>query len=394
MPEGSIITDEQADLEGRGGPDGRRETRSSRPHRVTRLALLRHRLAARLERWGGRPALVAIAAMNAITGLAAVAILAPLTFGVDAEYFRRCALFAAEGRIDCDFVYSPLAALVARPLTWVSPTAAAVVMTLLGFAILVTGVRHETRGHALFDRVLVAIAALGFAPVVYELLLGQTTFLIAAALYPAARRPDSFRTGIPFGIVLALAPKPLLIPVLVWMVVWRRRALAASLLATVALTCLGLALMGPEQYRQWVHVLTSAGGASLAGNLSLSLAGNFSLWPLDWTDLAIAAAVGAATLWAILRDPSRGFVASLLASMVLAPYTGLYSASILLLAVKPGLAFAPRATRLLALIANPTLALLHALAVWSVGGLIACLSLTPRWSGRDREAMAPAQRAP
>src|SRR5450759_4361256 len=137
--------------------------------------------------------------MNAISGLAVAATLAPLSFGADADTFRQCASFAAEGRTDCGSLYSPLFALVARPLTWVSPTFAAVVMTLVGVAILLGGVKLETRGQAPIDRVLVTVAALSFAPVVYELLLGQVTLLIAAALYPVGRRADGFRNGIPLG---------------------------------------------------------------------------------------------------------------------------------------------------------------------------------------------------
>jgi len=331
------------------------------------------RLPILLERWSGRPLLVAVAAMNGITGLAVAAILAPTAFGADADTFRQCASFAAEGRTDCGFLESPLFALVARPLTWVSPTMAAVVMTLLGLTILLTGVTLETRGWTLVDCVLVAVAALGFAPVVYELLLGQTTLLIAVALYPAVRRADALRFGIPIGIVLALAPKPLLLAVLVWMLVWRRRALVAALLTALALTCLGLALMGPDQYRAWVSVLTGAGRASVTGTLSLSLAGNFSLWPLDPAKIVIAAVVGVAALWTILRDCSRGFVAALLAGLLLAPYTGLYAASILLLAVKPAVTFAPRAARVLALIANPALGLFLALAAWCAAGLVMCI---------------------
>ena len=380
MPEGSTITGEQVELEDSGVPNGRiREPRAGRPHEVTVTGSLRHRLAARLERWSGRPTLVALAAMNAITGLAVAAILARPSFGADADTFRRCASFAAEGRIDCGSLYSPLFALVARPLTWVSPTTAAIAMTLIGFAILVIGVKLETRCQAPVDRVLVAVAALGFAPVVYELLLGQVTFLFAAALYPVARRADAFRNGIPLGIALALAPKPLLLPVLVWMMVWRRRALTAALLATLTLTCLGVVLMGPDQYRQWISVLTGAGRESVSGT--------FSLWPLDPPRFALAAVIGAATLWAILRECSRGFVAALFSGLLLAPYTGLYAASILLLAVKPALAFAPRATRVLALIANPALGLFLALAAWSVGGLTACLPLA-----RPRRVRVPVGR--
>ena len=337
--------------------------------------------------------LVAVAAINAITGLAVAVILAPHALGDDAETFRRCAQFAADGRIDCGLLYPPLAALAFRPLTWLSPEAAAAFMSLLGLVILMTGVWLETRRRAPIDRALVAVAALGFAPVVYELLLGQVTFLIAAALYPVARRTDAFRSGIPVGIALALAPKPLLLLVVVWMLVWRRRALTAAVAVALALTGLGVLLMGPDQYRQWLSVLTGAGGASVSGTFSLSLKGNYSLWPLDPVRIILAVIVSGATLWTILRDPSRGFVAALLASLMLAPYTGLYSATILLLAVRPALVFAPRATRVLALTANPVLALMQGLGVWSLAGLVACFpfgrwrrtpggSATPRGPGK------------
>ena len=321
---------------------------------------------------------MAVAAINAITGLAVALVLAPHVLGDDAGTFRRCAQFASDGRIDCGLLYPPLSALAFRPLTWLSPEAAAAFMSLLGLVILMTGVWLETRGRAPVDRVLVAVAALGFAPVVYELLLGQVTFLIAAALYAVARRTDAFRSGIPVGIALAIAPKPVLLLVVVWMLVWRRRALTAALVVALALTGLGVVLMGTDQYRQWLSVLTGAGGASVSGTFALSLSGNLSLWPLDPAKLALAATVAAVVLWTILRDPSRGFVASLLASLLLAPYTGLYSATILLLAVKPALLFAPRATRALALTASPALALLPGLGAWSVAGLVACIPIPRR----------------
>ena len=190
--------------------------------------------------------LIAVVVMNVITGLGLGASIAAANFGGDSGLYRRCALLLAEGQPDfCGFLYSPLTALVARPLTWVSPTTAEIAMTLIGIAILVAGVVLETREQAPVDRVLVAVAALTFAPLVYELLLGQTTMLIAAALYLVARRPDAFRNGIPFGIAMALAPKPLLLPVLAWMMVWRRHSLAATLLTTLTLTGFGIALLGP-----------------------------------------------------------------------------------------------------------------------------------------------------
>jgi hypothetical protein len=94
--------------------------------------------------------------------------------------------------------------------------------------------------------------------------------------------------------------------------------------------------------------------------------------------------VAGAALWTIVRDPSRGFVAALLAGLLLAPYSLLYAFSILLLAVRPALAFAPRATRALALTASLAGFLLM-LTAWSVAGLLACLPLKrPRGGRRGR----------
>jgi hypothetical protein len=337
---------------------------------------MRERIAAALERRSGRQTLFAVTVMNVITGLGLGAHIAAANFGGDSGLYRQCALLLAEGRTEfCGFLYSPLTALVARPLTWVSPTTAIVAMTLIGVAVLLTGVALETRGQASIDRVLVALAALTFAPVVYELLLGQTTLLIAAAVYPVARRADGFRNGIPFGIALALAPKPLLVPFLVWMLVWRRHALLATMLTMLTLTGFGMALLGIDQYRDWLSVLTGAGRESVAGTFIFSQRdlGNFSLWPLNPATFVLACAVVAATAWAIVRDSSRGFVASLLAGLLLAPYSLLYAFSILLLGVKPALAFAPRTTRALALIANLVRASPLTMIAWSVAWLIACL---------------------
>jgi hypothetical protein len=232
------------------------------------------------------------------------------------------------------------------------------------------------------DRALVLVAAATFAPVVCELIFGQVTLLIAAAIYPVARRADGFQNGIPLGIALAIAPKPLLLPLLFWMLVWRRHALVATLATAVGLTCLGVVLAGPDQYQRWLSVITTAGSQSASGTLALSLSGNYSLWPLtQWTRF-LALAVGVATVWAIMRDPSRGFVAAILASLLLAPYTGLYAASILLLAVRPALGFAPRATRVLALTANLALGLLFGLGVWGVAGVVACLPVPRGWRAR------------
>ncbi len=84
------------------------------------------------------------------------------------------------------------------------------------------------------------------------------------------------------------------------------------------------------------------------GNLALTSLGA----PVVAVLLAIAA-IAAGGLWAILRDDRRGFVAALLAALLVAPFTLMYAASILLLAVGRPSPSRRCATRVLALIANP-----------------------------------------
>jgi len=363
---------------------------------VTAIVSTRDRLSAAVVRWSGRPTLLAIALMNMITGVAMGATIAGANFGGDSSLYRHCAVLLAEGQTAfCGFLYSPLMALAARPLTWVSPTAAILIMSLIGAAIVLVGMVLETRGRAFFDRVLVGISVFTFAPVVYELLLGQTTLPIAATLYPVARRQDGFRNGIPFGVALALAPKPLLLPLLFWMLVWRRRALTATILTAVILTGIGIAALGFDQYRSWFMVLTGAGSESVSGTfvLSADAVGNRSLWPLNPVNFVVACAVVVVTVWAIVKDASRGFVASLFAGLLLAPYSLLYAFSILLLAVKPGLEFAPRTVRALALSANLARYVPAALIIWSLVGLSRCLSLGGTWLGGVLNRGDPPNRA-
>ena len=299
--------------------------------------------------------------MNAITGLAAYWVLAPLSFGLDATAYRRGAEALAAGTYDKDFLYSPLAALLATPLTWLPVAAAAALMTAIGVAALGIGVAAETRGMARIDRALVAIAAFGFLPVVNELLLGQITLLFAAALWPIVRRPDSRRNGIAFGIAMALAPKPALLPVLLWMLLRRRQALLGVVVAGAATALVGLLVCGVDAHLNWLEVLTRAGTVDRRGNVSL------------WTDgaaawsVVAAALVAAATAVCLWRSEDAGLVAVLLAGLLLAPYTLVYSATILLVVVRTALRLAPWPTRLVALAANP--GLLAAAPIWLGAGL-------------------------
>jgi hypothetical protein len=318
----------------------------------------------------GRPYLVALATLNAIFGLAALTILVPLSFGFDVETYRRGAVDIESGVIATGYLYAPLFAVLARPLTLVSLPIATVALGTVSLIILVAGVRIETRGMALMDRLLVVIAVLGFVPLVYELVVGQVTLFIAAAVY-AVRDRDGGLRGIPLGIVLALVPKPLLLPLLAWMLLRRRRALGSAVMTALAMTAAGIGLLGIDIYSRWLDALAGTGQITRQGNQAISDLGSPELVvPLVVLVIAVAG-------WVILREEGRGFVAALVAGLLIAPYTQMYSVSILLLAVRPALAIVPRATRLLAFVANP--AVLIAFLPWAAAVLVSVVP-TPRRS--------------
>jgi hypothetical protein len=102
---------------------------------------------------------------------------------------------------------------------------------------------------------LLGIAVIGFLPILYDLELGNVTVLVLAALAAIAWTPDRIATGIPLGLVLATAPKPQLIPVLIWLALVHLRALVGALVTAALASLVGLALAGPAAYATWVEIL-------------------------------------------------------------------------------------------------------------------------------------------
>jgi hypothetical protein len=312
------------------------------------------------ERYGGRPFLVALAAMNAVIGLASVATLAPLSFGADVDFLRRGAQGLLDGVPVADFVFSPLCALVALPLAYLPAPAAAVVVLLIELAVLLVGIIHETRTLRDLDRLLIAAAIVFSVPIVNELLLGQVTILLAASIYPL-RDQDGFRRGIAFGITLALVPKPLLLPLLAWMLVWRRRALMGSLVTAAVLTAGGLLILGPAAYEDWFAALRGAGDVTRHAN--------FSVWSNGIQPVAVLLALPIVVAFAVsLRDCRSGFVTALAAGILLAPYSLIYALSVLVVALRPAVALAPRASRVLAITTN--IAVITVPLAWAAGWLV------------------------
>ncbi len=275
-----------------------------------------------------------------------------------------------------DYLYSPFAAALLIPALAVPTGVAVVGWLLIELLVLAAGTAVATRGLNLPDRLLVAVAALFFLPILYDLELGNVTVLVTAAVALAVWTPDRVATGIPLGLVLATAPKPQLIPLLFWLAIFHRRALAGAVGSAAVLTLAGLGLTGLTPYAAWLDALRAPrylGGAQII---------NLALWSLP-LPVAIGGAVAAvgASILALRRGYWPGLIAAICVGMLLAPYTLIYAAGLLLVAVPAAAHAAPRAVLLLALTAP--VALVVAFPAW-VGAVLVLAVVIPagRWPAR------------
>ena len=321
-----------------------------------------------------RPALVGLAFPTALVGGFAVVRAAQNVWAVDAHRNLAAAVALQHGAFgsDPDYLYSPLAAALTVPAVALPTDVAVVAWLALKIALLVVGTAIATRELGRIDRLLLGVAVVAFLPILYDLELGNVTVLIAAAIATVAWIPDRASAGIPLGIILATAPKPQLIPVLIWMALFRRRALAGALGAAGVGTLAGFVVVGPGPYEAWIAALRAPPDLT-RGNLSLSGMPTLVAIPA-------ALAVVAGTILALRRGPAPGLVAALACGLLVSPYTILYGAGVLLVATPCLARAAPRGTLALALLAPVGLVVAFPLWVASVGLLAFAVPSEP-WPG-------------
>ena len=121
------------------------------------------------------------------------------------------------------------------------------------------------------SRVLVVIAGVLFLPAMSDLLLGNVT-IVLTALALIAIRSDRIGAGVAFGIALAAVPKPLFIPLLLWMVAYRRRSLTGTIAGGLVATAVGVLILGVDRYVDFFTALSTGAGipTDFVGNLGLS----------------------------------------------------------------------------------------------------------------------------
>jgi hypothetical protein len=340
-----------------------------------------------VARWAiaDRPALVGVAGLSVVVGTFAVARAAQEVWAVDGHRELAAAGALANGAFGSvsGYLYSPLAAALTVPALALPTEVAIVAWLLMKVALLVAGTAIVTRGLVGTDRLLVGIAAIGFLPILYDLELGNVTVIVLAALAAIAWTPDRIASGIPLGFILATAPKPQLIPVLIWLAVVHRKALVGAVVAAALATLVGLALTGPAAYASWVEALQAPPYLNSGEVINLAL---WSLAPVVAVPSALAA-IGA-FLVALRRGYWPGLVAAVCLGLLLAPFTLIYGAGLLLVAAPAAARAAPRAVLVLAIVAS--IALVIAFQGW-VALVLAFAALLPAaaWPSRSPAVAQP-----
>lgn len=330
-----------------------------RPGKSVRVEVLPGPL--HVGRWviAGRPAIVGLAFLTALVGGFAAVRAAQNVWAVDAHRNLAAAAALQHGNFGPvpDYLYSPLAAALTVPALALPTDVAVLGWLALKIAVLLVGTALATRGLGTFDRLLLGVAVVAFLPILYDLELGNVTVIVLAAMAALAWTPDRMTAGIPLGLVLATAPKPQLVPVLIWLAVAHRRALVGALGSTALATLVGLVITGPDAYAAWIAALRAP--AYLTSGDVINLA----LWSLPAV-VAIPAAIAAAGgfLVALRRGYWPGLLAACCVGLLLAPYTLVYGAGLLLVAAPATVRASPRAVLGLAILAP--VALVLAFPVW------------------------------
>ena len=322
--------------------------------------------------------------MNAILGIVVGVVIFPIAWSADANRNLAAGNALAAGTFgrDATYLYAPLAAALTVPIALALPYGIAIGGWLVArLAVLLGGLARQTRGMSTPDRILLAVAAISFVPTMYDLLLGNVSILIAAVVAVVAWSDDGYLPGLPMGLLLATIPKPALIPVLIWMLIFRRRAFLSSVGSAALLSGMALIVLGGAAYGDWLQTLLHPYylGTQQLGNMALgALLPPLLSWPLT------ALTVGA-TIVALRRGETPGFIACLCAGLLIAPYTMAYGAVLLLLAVAPLAHVAPARTFGLAI--TGSLGVIIFLPLWISAIFLTTLAVPrPAWAGLHKGA--------
>lgn len=270
---------------------------------------------------------------------------------------------------DPKFLYPPLAAVVAVPLTWVDAFAASLGYAALKIGLALACVVVLTPGWARRDQALAGIGVVTCLPLLHDVFLGNANVLIVASMVPAVFGAPRRRDGVILGLVAATFAKPLVVPVLLWLAVWRWRTFQGAVVAGLLATGMAVAVAGPGAYQAWIEALAAGSryASVFAGNHGVT-----ALVPELWAPVAALVAMGlVVVVWR--RGPRVGLAWAATSGVLLAPYAGTYAALPIVLALP---AIGPLAPGLaLAIVATSPIATTHLLPLYAGAILVGALIL-------------------
>ena len=237
---------------------------------------------------------------------------------------------------DSRFLYPPLAAIVSIPLSHLNFMVVSIVFALVKILVAVAAVMSIARDGPPVQKAAAVLMLVLSLPFLHDVMLGNTNVLLVGAMVPAMLGRDRARNGILLGLATAAFAKPLVLPVLLWLLVWHRRTWIGTVLTGLAATALaaGLAalLAAPGAYLDWFKALQGGTrfAAPFAGNHGVT-----AVVPELWLPVAAVTTVG--LVWVLLRrSKETGIAWAATAGILIAPYAGTYSVLPAALAV-PGL---------------------------------------------------------
>lgn len=233
------------------------------------------------------------------------------------------------------FRYTPLGALFFSPLAGLSVDGATWAWLLLKVLALVVVAIWYSRAWVGTDRWLVAGLVLFFPPIIHDLVIGNVSTLTLLVLLTVLRWPDA-RGGAVLGIMLALAPKPHLIPLLLWLALRRRSAFLASVVTAGVLVLASVLYFGLDPWLAFLGTLREPLNRTFTANVGLS-----AYLGVAGVVLGIGLAAGV-WLLAARRSNAEGMGLAIISGILLGPYTFIHYLAGLLVAVEPILRNRPR----------------------------------------------------
>lgn len=308
----------------------------------------------------------------AVAGLIATSWVAP-TFAIEAnrDWWIFAAGGASVGRGESPYVPGPFIYPPAMAWLWSVPmtSIAWLALKLASLALLVPVLGVVTG-------LVVIVLSLLQPALQYDLLMGNVTVFYVVAIIWFRRRPG-WLGAVPLGVILALAVKPMIIPLLIVEARWRPWDIARIVAVSSVIVALTVPLIGVGPYVDYVRSLLAWAGESTAwvqGNLG---PGRYGL-------VVPALVVGLIVVGIALLQESeeRAVVLALGAAVLVQPAYGFYYAALLI----PAALELWRIDRLAALSAS-LLGMLVAFISPALTGLVFVIAGIPWrawWSARRR----------